>query len=310
MVGKSPSASRMNETDRVQSLLAYGFFQINETKFIDEEWNMNEDARSSLFQSASIAENYHHYLLPTVFEPWAQLLVGSLALHEGQTVLDVASGTGAVARAAARAVGPTGRVIASDRSIGMLAQVSVGVDPDGAPIEALEAQAMAIPLEDNSVDVVLCQHGLPFMREQVAAVAEMKRVVRPGGTLGIVVWVAAMRLEPFDSYGDVLRDEGLDEPFAEAWNFDSFKMTRARLTRLLTGLDDVTVRTASLRLDWPSVADSVNGILGTPYGPVLTALMPEKRQHAISVLRDWMTASPHPLNTAFVAVARVGSAGD
>ena len=265
---------------------------------------MNEDARSSLFQSDSIAENYRHYLLPTVFEPWARHLVSTVAPEPGSTVLDVAAGTGAVSRAAATAVGPTGRVIASDISSGMLAEVSFGADPDGAPIETLEAPATALPLDDDSVDVVLCQHGLPFVRDQAAALAEMRRVLRPGGRLGIVVWVAAMRLEPFDSYGDVLRDEGLAEPFPRAWDFDSFKMTRQKLVTLLGGFGDPTVETTSLRLDWPSVDDATNGILGTPYGPVLSALMPEKREHAVSVLRDWMTASPHPLVTAFVATAR------
>lgn len=265
---------------------------------------MNEDARSSLFQSDSIAENYRHYLLPTVFEPWARHLLTIVAPKPGATVLDVAAGTGAVARAAATAVGPTGRVIASDISAGMLAEVSFGADPHGAPIETLEAPATALPLEDDSVDIVLCQHGLPFVRDQAAALAEMKRVLRPGGILGIVVWVAAMRLEPFDSYGDALRDEGLDEPFPRAWDFDSFKMTKAKLVKLLAGFDDARVETTSLRLDWPSVDDAVNGMLGTPYGPVLSALMPEKRDHVVSVLRDWMTASPHPLATAFVATAR------
>jgi len=265
---------------------------------------MTEDAPSSLFQSDSIAENYRHYLLPTVFEPWARHLVALVAPKPGVTVLDVASGTGAVARAAATAVGPTGRVIASDISAGMLAEVSLDADPDGAPIETLEAPATSIPLDTDSVDVVLCQHGLPFVRDQRTALAEMKRVLRPGGSLGIVVWVAAMRLEPFDSYGDVLRDEGLDEPFPRAWDFDSFKMTRPKLVKLLAGFEDVTVESTSLRLDWPSVDDAVNGILGTPYGPVLSALMPERHDHAVSVLRDWMTASPHPLDTAFVATAR------
>jgi len=265
---------------------------------------MTEDARSSLFQSDSIAENYRHYLLPTVFEPWARHLVATVALPTGATVLDVAAGTGAVSRAAATAVGPGGRVIASDISAGMLAEVSLGADPDGASIETLEAPATAIPLEDDSVDAVLCQHGLPFVRDQAAALREMRRVLRPGGTIGIVVWVAGMRLEPFDSYGDVLRDEGLDEPFPRAWDFDSFKMTRQKLISLLAKFEDVTVETVSLRLDWPSVDDATNGILGTPYGPVLSALMPEKREHAVSVLRDWMTASPHPLATAFVATGK------
>ena len=81
-------------------------------------------------------------------------------------------------------------------------------------------------------------------------------------------------------------------------------MTRVRLTKLLAGFDDLTVETTSLRLNWPSVDDAVNGILGTPYGPVLSALMPEKRDHTMSVLRDWMTASPHPLVTAFTAIGR------
>ncbi len=265
---------------------------------------MNDEARSRLFQSDSIAENYRHYLLPTVFAPWAKVLVDSANLEQGQTVLDVASGTGAVARAAATVVGPTGRVIASDISAGMLAAVPLGVDPDGAPIDTLEAAATEIPLEDHSVDVVLCQHGLPFVRDQGAALGEVKRVLRPGGRLGIVVWVAGMRLEPFDSYGDVLRDEGIDEPFPRAWDFDSFKMTRARLTELLAPFTETTVNTTSLRLDWPSVDDAVGGILGTPYGPVLSALMPERRDRTVAALRDWMTASPHPLVTAFVATAR------
>ncbi|MET4704605.1 methyltransferase domain-containing protein [Frigoribacterium sp. UYMn621] len=264
---------------------------------------MTEDARSSLFQSHSIAENYRQYLLPTVFEPWARHLVETVAPRPGLTVLDVASGTGAVARAAATAVGPAGRVIASDISTGMLAEVSRGADPEGASIETLEAPATALPLEDDSVDIVLCQHGLPFVRDQAAALAEMKRVLRPGGSLGIVVWVAAMRLEPFDSYGDALRDEGIDEPFTRAWDFDSFKMTRAKLVKILAGFESTTIETTSLRLDWPSVDDAVNGIFGTPYGPVLSALMPERRDHAVSALRDWMTASPHPLVTAFVATA-------
>lgn len=114
---------------------------------------MNHDARASLFQSDSIAENYRHYLLPTVFEPWARLLVTTVAPQPGVTILDVASGTGAVARAAATAVGSTGRVIASDISTGMLAQVSIGADPSGAPIETLEAPATSIALDDDSVDV-------------------------------------------------------------------------------------------------------------------------------------------------------------
>jgi SAM-dependent methyltransferase len=265
---------------------------------------MRDDARSSLFTSGSIAENYRRHLFPTVFAPWARRLVEVAALDPGQTVLDVASGTGAVARAAASAVGAGGRVIASDASAAMLAEVPVGADPGGAPIEILEAPATLIPLPDHSVDAVLCQHGLPFVRDQAAAVAEMRRIVRPGGVVGIVVWEAGRRLEPFDSYGDVLRAEGIDEPFPRAWDFDSFKMTEGVLTGLLGDFADVSVREESLRLDWPSVEDAVGGILGTPYGPVLASLPPDARERAEAALRERFTDAPHPQVTALVARCR------
>lgn len=266
---------------------------------------MSRDSRPNGFDSDPIAQNYCRYLLPTVFEPWAHHLVATVSPTLGTTVLDIASGTGAVARAASRATGPTGRVIATDISAAMLGEISSGgTEPASARIETIVAAATALPLEDASVDVVLCQHGLPFVQDKSGAMSEMKRVLRSQGRLGIVVWAAQMRLEPFDSYGEVLRDETVQEPFRRAWDFNSVKMSRARVLELLAGFADVTVEAVSLRLDWPSIDDAVNGIFGTPYGPALCALAQERRDHVITVLRDWMTASPHPLVTAFVATAR------
>jgi SAM-dependent methyltransferase len=262
---------------------------------------MTEGTRSRLFETPSIPVNYRRYLLPTIFEPSAARLVRAAQVDVGHTVIDVASGTGAVARAAATAAGPRGRVIASDISPAMLGEVPTGADPAGAVIELLEAPATRLPLADGIADVVLCQHGLPFVADKAAAVDELRRVLRPGGTVGIVVWVAARRLEPFDSYGDILRDEGIDEPFPRAFDFDSFKMSAERLRELLASVGDVRLTTETRELGWPSVEAAVNGIFGTPYGPVLAALDPGRREHAFGHLRERMAAAPRPVVTALLA---------
>jgi ubiquinone/menaquinone biosynthesis C-methylase UbiE len=111
-------------------------------------------------------------------------------LHAGP-VLDVASGLGPVARLAAAAAGPGGRVVASDISAAMLALAAAKqADPRRAPIEYLECPAAAITADDDSFDVVLCQHGLQFFPDRAAAAGEMRRVTRPGGTVVLSTWAA------------------------------------------------------------------------------------------------------------------------
>jgi ubiquinone/menaquinone biosynthesis C-methylase UbiE len=101
----------------------------------------------------------------------------------GCSVLDVASGLGPVARLAAQAAGPDGRVVASDISAAMLAVASARpYGPGWAAIEYRQCPASAIAAEDDSFDVVLCQHGLQFFPDRAAAAAELRRVAGPGGT--------------------------------------------------------------------------------------------------------------------------------
>ena len=98
---------------------------------------MNEE-RSQGFTAGSIPQAYDRFMAAQLFEPWARELVGRAALTRGGSVLDVATGPGTVARLAASALGPDGRVVASDISAAMLAvAASKPVDPAWAPIEYL-----------------------------------------------------------------------------------------------------------------------------------------------------------------------------
>ncbi|HVR13545.1 MAG TPA: methyltransferase domain-containing protein [Gaiellaceae bacterium] len=130
-------------------------------------------------------ENYERYFVPVIGGPLAADLVDLAALSPGEQVLDVACGTGAVARLAADRVSPAGTVVGVDVNPGMLA-VARTIDP-GATIEWHEATAETLPLADERFDVVLCQLGLQFMRDKQMALHEMWRVLVSGGRVLINV---------------------------------------------------------------------------------------------------------------------------
>jgi ubiquinone/menaquinone biosynthesis C-methylase UbiE len=98
---------------------------------------------------------------------------------EEPRVLDVACGTGVVARLAAERVGPTGTVVGLDINPGMLA-VARAATPPGTAIDWHQAPAHAAPLPDGGFDVVVCQLGLQFFPDRAAALREMHRVLAPG----------------------------------------------------------------------------------------------------------------------------------
>jgi ubiquinone/menaquinone biosynthesis C-methylase UbiE len=134
----------------------------------------------------SAPENYERYFVPVIGTPLATDLIDIATLRPGERVLDVACGTGVVARLAAERVGTTGTVAGIDINPGMLT-VARSVTPPGMSIEWYETSAEAIPLPDEAFEVVLCQLGLQFVSDKLAALREMRRVLAPNGRLVIKV---------------------------------------------------------------------------------------------------------------------------
>lgn len=130
------------------------------------------------------AEAYEANFVPALFAEWARYLVDAAEVQPGQRVLDVACGTGIVARTAAEALAGTGSVAGTDRNEAMLT-VAARLAP---AIEWREADAAQQPFADGSFDVVLCQAALMFLPDRVAALREMGRVVAEGGTVAVQVW--------------------------------------------------------------------------------------------------------------------------
>ncbi len=127
-------------------------------------------------------ENYERYFVPAIGAPLATDLIADAALRPGERVLDVACGTGVVARLASQKVGASGTVAGLDANPAMLAAAR-GATPPGMAIDWHGASAEVMPFPDASFDVVLCQMGLQFVPDKHAALSEMRRVLAPGGRL-------------------------------------------------------------------------------------------------------------------------------
>jgi ubiquinone/menaquinone biosynthesis C-methylase UbiE len=142
----------------------------------DERWQM----------SGSAADKYERFVA-SWFAAWADDLVERASLQAGWRVLDLACGTGVVTRAAGPVVGPTGTIVSSDLNDDMLAEARRH-PVEGAAVEWQQADATDLPFETEEFDALLCQQGLQFVPAKAEAVAEMHRVLRPGGVAAVSVW--------------------------------------------------------------------------------------------------------------------------
>jgi len=152
---------------------------------------------SSYAVSGSGPAAYEQYLVPALFRPLAEatmLAVGSLA---GSRVLDVACGTGIVAR---RASAQGAAVTGVDRNPAMLA-VAREIAPE---VTWIDANATALPVPDSAFDVAFCQQGLQFVPEPATALRELRRALRPGGRLAVTLWCELTRAPGFAAFVDVL----------------------------------------------------------------------------------------------------------
>jgi ubiquinone/menaquinone biosynthesis C-methylase UbiE len=173
------------------------------------------------------AEMYEQYWGPAIFQPWAEVLLEYAQPKIGEHVLDLACGTGIVARLVAPRVGPQGRVVALDVNPVMLDGGRAIPPPQGAPVEWRLCNAMQLDLPDRSFDLVVCQQGMQFVPDRAAAVREVRRVLKPGGRFVLATWksiqdhplyqaqaeVEARYLEPLGVDGeDLIAPFSLNDP--------------------------------------------------------------------------------------------------
>jgi SAM-dependent methyltransferase len=141
------------------------------------------------------AKAYEELFVPALFKQWPPLMAGAAKIESGNRVLDVACGTGILARELAARVGPKSAVTGLDITPGMLE-----VAKQHAPtINWKHGNAEVLPFPDNSFDRVVSQFGMMFFPNRAKALREMLRVLAPRGRLAVAVWDA---LESMPAYVD------------------------------------------------------------------------------------------------------------
>jgi ubiquinone/menaquinone biosynthesis C-methylase UbiE len=203
---------------------------------------------------ASAAQLYQRYLVPAIASLWATDLIGRAAPRPGERVLDIACGTGVVARASADRMG-SGRVVGLDINAGMLA-VARSLVPS---IEWYEGSALAMPFPDASFDLCLCQFGLQFFPDRPAAMREMFRVLQLGGRVALSVFSAIERTPVTNALADAL-DRRL-RPGASSIKRSEHSLADADELRQLAvgqGFRDVSVYTVTQTLRFASPKEYVH----------------------------------------------------
>lgn len=163
---------------------------------------MNEsDAATHGQVNSSAAEVYEAFFVPALFGQWPERVLDAAQLTAGDDVLDVGCGTGIVARAAARRLDGAGTVTGIDLNDGMLAVAAT----TGEPVTWQQGPAEHLPFPDHSFDRVVSQFAVMFFADQAAAVREMARVCRPGGTITIATWAGIDQSPGYAAMVELLR---------------------------------------------------------------------------------------------------------
>ena len=250
---------------------------------------MTQTAHTQLY-SGSAAENYERYFVPAIGAPLAADLIETADLRPGERVLDVACGTGIVARLAAASVGESGCLTGTDVNPDML-EVARAV-ADGMPIDWHQADAESLPQPEASFDVVLCQMGLQFVPNKLAALREMRRVLVPGGRT--VLNLPGPTPEPMAAFADALARH-VDPKLASFVHlvFSLYETSEVREMMDSADFVDIDIRSATKELSVPPPRQFMwEYIHSTPLGTALVGL-DEKRRAALErdVCTQWQRHS-------------------
>ncbi len=235
-----------------------------------------------------VAEIYERKFVPAIFAEWAPHLVDAVGVAPGHHVLDVACGTGIVARTAQQTLAGDGTVTGVDLNEAMLT-VAARVEP---AVDWRQGDAAALPLDDDGMDVAMCQMAFMFFPDAAAVFAEMARVTRPGGLVGVVVPASLDRQPAYRPFVDIaVRHAGPDAESLLSTYWRCGDLDALADAAVSAGLQVVDRRTRSGTASFESAADFVaTEVEGSPlrarlddetYGAIKAEVADALAHHAV-----------------------------
>lgn len=239
----------------------------------------------STFQIADDAPRHYQDQVARFMLPISAVLV-SAVVKPGDSVLDVACGTGIATRLAALTVGSSGRVVGSDLNLGMI-EYAEGVSAEEWPqIVWDQASALDLPYESGRFDRVICQQGLQFFPDPAAGLREMGRVVGSGGSVAVTVWSELATTPYFEALAEMLIEFAGVEP-AEI----SFTTTKTQISQWFS---DAQLRTPTVELieeevELPPMSQYLpSHVKALPWGAAFFELAGPTQKAAIARVEDRM----------------------
>jgi SAM-dependent methyltransferase len=212
---------------------------------------------------------YDDYLVPAVFRPYADDLAARVAGRRPGVVLELAAGTGVLTQAITASL-PGVRITATDLNVAM-----VDVGSTNVPSATWQqADAMQLPFDDASVDLVACQFGVMFFPDRPAAYAEVARVLKPGGHFLFNSWGPLDTHDVESAVIDALAEAFPDDPPSFLARVPHGYHDTDRVTADLTaaGFGDIRIETVELDCMSKSAGDLARGYCrGTPLRPDIEA---------------------------------------
>jgi SAM-dependent methyltransferase len=258
---------------------------------------MTDQQRSGFQVGLGVPDYYDAYVAP-LMKPFIAALVAAI-VRPGQRVLDVACGTGFATRAASKAVGSGGSIAAVDINPGMIdkarSQLTLG------DVEWHVASALELPFEDGSFDAVICQQGLQFFPSPADGLAEMDRVLRPGGSLGATVW-APIHLSPYLAAQASMMTEhcGIAKGVLEQAIPPEGEALLQRWAAQ-AGLPDPHVETLRFIVEFPPLQEHiVNHLRALPWSAPFFALSPESQAAAVHAMAESLATYIQPDGSAHI----------
>ena len=194
--------------------------------------------------------------------PLTELMLDLAGVAVGSRVLDLGAGTGDQTLVAARRIGPGGMVLATDISAPMLALTQEAARAADLPnVQTRVMDAQRLELEPGSFDAAIARFSLQFVPDIQRALAEVRRVLKPGGRFAAVVFSAVER-NPFraapQAIASRLAGKRFPEPGPGQWALNDPTTLRDAFQR--AGFRDVDVRPVPFVYRFPSLADALRNL--------------------------------------------------
>ncbi|WP_162798240.1 class I SAM-dependent methyltransferase [Sulfitobacter sp. SK011] len=213
--------------------------------------------------ASTFAERYQSVLVPVIFEPWASELIRRAEPGNGEHILDLACGTGVVTRQIPKLISNPGRLVGVDHNGAMLDVARVLAKEAGLDAEWIEADAGALPFNENQFDVAFCQQALQFFPDRPAALLELHRVLKPGGRVACCVQ-QEIDLNPMLKAQAAALDAHVGENAGNAVRAICGLPDGDEIRRLFedAGFQNVAVQSTTLTLQHPDARVFAQGAMG------------------------------------------------